>query len=346
MADIAIIDSSFIQSIENRPKVLPILSPQCIIPIIDLSPLNHSPADSPSFQSLVTEIGLACKNWGFFQVINHGVPQDCRERVENASREFFGQSKEEKMKVRKDEKNPLGYYDTEQTKNVRDWKEVFDFTVENNPMVIPEAQDEEGLRLLVNQWPQHPTNLRDACEEYVKEMEKLTYKLLELICRSLGLPANKLNGFFKDQTTAMRLNHYPVCPVPHLALGVGSHKDAGALTVITEDEVGGLEVKRKSDGEWIRIKPTPNALVVNVGDLIQVWSNDKYESVDHRVMVNSERERFSIPFFFNPGLDVMVEPLRELLDDQNPPKYKPYNWGKFIATKSLSNFKKLDVENI
>jgi len=280
-------------------------------------------------------------------VINHGLPEDCRERVESAARDFFGLPKEEKMKVGRDEKNPLGYYDTENTKNVRDWKEVFDFCVES-PLVVPASyeSDEKEMRLLLNQWPLYPTNFREACEEFEKEIEKLTYKLLELISQSLGLPPKRLNGFFKDQTSAMRLNYYPVCPVPHLALGVGRHKDAGPLTVIAQDDVGGLEVKRKSDGEWVRIKPTPDAYVVNIGDVIQAWSNDKYESVEHRVMVNSERGRFSIPFFFNPAYHVIVEPLHELTDDQNPPKYKPFNWWKFIANRNLSNFKNLDVDNL
>ena len=79
---------------------------------------------------------------------------------------------------------------------------------------------------------------------------------------------------------------------------------------------------------------------------VQVWSNDKYESVEHRVLVNPEKERFSIPFFFNAAHYTMVEPLEELTSEQNPPRYRPYNWGKFFATRKLSNFKKLAVENI
>lgn len=87
---------------------------------------------------------------------------------------------------------------------------------------------------------------------------------------SLGLSANLLNGYFKDQTSFIRLNHYPPCPFPHLALGVGHHKDAGGLTVLAQDDVGGLEVRRKSDREWIPVKPTPDAYIINVGDIIQV----------------------------------------------------------------------------
>lgn len=101
-------------------------------------------------------------------------------------------------------------------------------------------------------------------------MEKLAYKLLELTSQSLGLPANRLNGYFKDQTSFLRLNHYPACPFPQLALGVGHHKDAGAVTVLAQDDVGGLEVRRKSDGEWIPVKPTSDAYIINVGDVVQV----------------------------------------------------------------------------
>lgn len=101
-------------------------------------------------------------------------------------------------------------------------------------------------------------------------MEKLAFKLLELIALSLNLPQKRLNGFFADQTSFIRLNHYPPCPYPDLALGVGRHKDAGALTVLYQDAVGGLDVKRRSDGEWIRVKPIPNSFIINVGDIIQV----------------------------------------------------------------------------
>lgn len=336
------VDPAFIQAPEHRPE-LSVIEAQGI-PLIDLSVLNSS---DHNIDGLVSEIGNACKNWGFFQVINHQVPLEKRQKIEDAARKFFGQPLEEKRKVRRDEKKVLGYYDTEHTKNVRDWKEVFDLNVVN-PVKIPASPDPDDKEVSewYNQWPESPPELREACEEYSKEMEKLAFKLMELIALSLGLPADRFQGFFKDQTSFIRLNHYPPCPSPHLALGVGRHKDAGPLTILAQDDVGGLEVKRKSDGVWIRVKPTPNAYIINVGDMIQVWSNDTYESVEHRVMVNSERERFSIPFFLNPSHYTMVKPLDELTNEQNPAKYRAYSWGKFFTTRKLSNFKKLDVENI
>ncbi|XP_075478205.1 protein LATERAL BRANCHING OXIDOREDUCTASE 1-like [Primulina tabacum] len=338
------VDPDFIQSLEHRPKPRTI-EPENI-PLIDLSPLKSS-SDANDLASLASEIGDACEKWGFFQVINHGVPLKCREKIESASRKFFALPREEKRKVSRDEVNPFGYYDTEHTKNVRDWKEVMDITVQI-PTTIPVSHEPDDRRLieLINQWPEDPPELREACEEHAKEMEKLAFKLLELIALSLGLKRDRLHGFFEDQTSRIRLNYYPPCPVPHLTLGVGRHKDAGVLTVLAQDDVGGLEVKRKSDGEWIFVKPIQNAYIINVGDIIQVWSNEKYESVEHRAMVNSEKARFSIPFFFNPAHYTWVEPLQELIHDQNQPKYKGYNWGKFLITRNLGNFKKLAVENI
>lgn len=277
-------------------------------------------------------------------MINHGVPVETRWRIEAVAREFFALPLEEKRKVRRDEVRVMGYNDTELTKNVRDWKEVFDFSVED-PTLVP-GNDSEGVAKWTNQWPEKPAELREACEEYVKEVQKLCDKLMGLIALSLGLPANRFSGFFKDQTSFVRFNLYPPCSIPHLALGLGRHKDDGALTVLAQDDVEGLEVKRKTDGEWVRVKPTPNAFIINVGSALQVWSNESYESVEHRVVVNSEREKFSIPFFLNPAHYTMVKPLEELTSEQNPPKYRPYNWGKFFVSRTGSNFRKLNVENI
>ena len=154
------VDPAFIQALEHRPN-LNIIEAEGI-PVIDLSVLNSS--DSPKsdeLERLVSEIGDACAKWGFFQVINHGVPSEYRQRIESASRKFFALSKEEKLKVKRDEANPLGYCDTEHTKNVRDWKEVFDFAAKN-PTIVPASHEPEDKELmeLINQWPQYPPELR------------------------------------------------------------------------------------------------------------------------------------------------------------------------------------------
>lgn len=117
---------------------------------------------------------------------------------------------------------------------------------------------------------------RETIEEYGREMEKVALRLLELIAMSLGLPAERFHGYFGEkQLSSLRLNYYPPCPCPHLALGVGSHVDPGVLTLLAQDDVAGLEIKRKSDGEWIPVKPIPHALVINIDDCIQVLTLPK-----------------------------------------------------------------------
>ncbi|KAK3412449.1 hypothetical protein EUGRSUZ_I01200 [Eucalyptus grandis] len=319
------VDPALIQDVEHRPNLAP---PQAeSIPLIDLaalagySPSDGAAADSAAIKGLAAEIGKACKEWGFFSAVNHGVPVEKRERIEREAREFFTQDLEEKKKVRRDEKRMPEYYETEHTKNVRDWKEVFDFTVQE-PIVL------------------------EACEDYAQELQKLAHKLRGLIAQSLGLLANRFDEFFKDHTSFVRINHYPPCPTPHLALSIGRHKDSGALTILAQDDIPSLEVKRKSDGEWVLVKPIPDTFIINVGDIIKVWSNEAYDSVEHRAMVNSKKDRISIPFFFMPPHYTMVQPVEELTDEHNPPKYRPYNWGKYLVSRKTSNFKKLDVENL
>lgn len=331
-------DQAFVQAPEHRPK--PLVTEATGIPLIDLSPLS---ASGGAVDALAAEVGAASRDWGFFVVVGHGVPAETVARATEAQRAFFALPAERKAAVRRNEAEPLGYYESEHTKNVRDWKEVYDLAPCEPP---PPAAVADGELVFENKWPQDLPGFREALEEYAKAMEELAFKLLELIARSLKLRPDRLHGFFKDQTTFIRLNHYPPCPSPDLALGVGRHKDAGALTILYQDDVGGLDVRRRSDGEWVRVRPVPDSFIINVGDLIQVWSNDRYESAEHRVSVNSARERFSMPYFFNPATYTMVEPVEELVSEDDPPRYDAYNWGDFFSTRKNSNFKKLNVENI
>ncbi|POO03032.1 Isopenicillin N synthase [Trema orientale] len=338
MAALADIDPSFIQEAEHRPKLA--IPHEYLndeeIPVIDLS----IPDD------LVARVGGAAEKWGFFQVVNHGVPHELIAKIEELAFKFFELPAEEKRKVKRDEVNPAGFHDYPHTKNVRDWKQVFNFFLEEETLWPASYEDgNEEVITLTNQWPDNPPELREVCQKYAREMEKLAFRILGLIAKSLGLPENRFHEFFKRQMTLVRFNYYPPCPFPDLALGVGRHKDSVGITIFGQDSVGGLHVRRKSDQEWIPVIPIPNAFIINIGDLIQVWSNGKYESVEHRAVVNTVKERFSLPFFFAPGQDLMVKPLEELLNGE-PPKYKEYNWGKFFANRNHGDFKKRPVENI
>lgn len=336
-------DPAFVVEPEFRPKTkhnefLEALEDQ--IPTIDLSALHEE--DPEGLNQVADEIGKAAADWGFFQVVNHGVPLSLIDTLEKEATAFFLLPLEEKNKSVRTLEKPLGYYHQELTKNHRDWKEVFDFL--SKEFVSLQSADGTEAYVLKSQWPEKPAGLRDACEKYAKAVEKLGFELLSLLSRSLGLPAGHFLKHFNDHTAAIRLNYYPPCPIPNLALGVSRHKDPGALTVLVQDEIGGLQVRRR-DGEWIGVKPRRDAFVINLGDMVQVWSNDKFRSIEHRVVVNENKARLSFPLFLNPNYNTDVAPVPELLDENHPPKYAEFNYGYFIKRRTDGNYKQ-DGRNI
>lgn len=345
------IDDCFVVPSQHRPSPWPSTEAHggsgrygSSIPVIDLASVNSSEAE---LNALISDVGRACKEWGFFQVINHGIPPTLIHNLREGAKAFFALPLEQKLEVKRTFDRALGYNDGELTKNIRDWKEVFDIATEGC-LELPAdfLGDDHHTRTVLNQWPSSMPHLREVCEEYIFAVKKLALTLLHLIAQSLGLPASYFDEqFVASKTSRLRLNHYPICPAPELALGVSRHKDVGALTVLLQDDVGGLEVKRR-DGVWIPVKPDPTAPVINVGDLIQVYSNDKYQSVEHRVVVNKNVDRYSFPLFFNPACWVNVSPIPQLTDNQHPPRYRPFNWGKYIKSRMDSNFKQLGVDNL
>ncbi|KAJ7519621.1 hypothetical protein O6H91_20G046700 [Diphasiastrum complanatum] len=330
------IDKAFVVPLEHRPKQQQ-QPPADDIPIIDLAPIARN--DAIGLAKVVDEMGRAAEQWGFFQIVNHGVPLSLLDELETVATKFFHLPVHEKRRMQRSLQNPLGYYDGELTQNVRDWKEVFDFA-SGGKLELPaySEPDRDEVDIYENKWPANPPEFRTVCEKWGAAVNLLAHQLLELLSQSLGLPADCLTTHFQNHMSFMRLNYYPKCPNPDLVLGVSRHKDVGALTVLVQDDVGGLEVRRK-DGEWIRVTPHRDAFVINVGDLFQVWSNDKYHSVEHRVVVNAQKDRLSFPLFFNPYHNTNIAPMPELIDGQHPPKYRSFNYGKYFKKKGDGNYK-------
>ncbi|MDH4073084.1 MAG: hypothetical protein OEV41_08270, partial [Gammaproteobacteria bacterium] len=170
--------------------------------------------------------------------------------------------------------------------------------------------------------------------------------VLDAFCVGLGLPADFMRGDFeRDHTGFIRLNYYPVADplrdsdVAHLPLadlGVHHHTDAGALTVLLQDDVGGLQVFR--DGYWHDVPPVPGAFVINTGDMMQVWSNDKYQAAIHRVLAMDRTDRYSIPFFFNPSARTEVSPLPSVVGDGNPARYRAIKWAEFRGKRTDGDY--------
>ncbi|GAA0185816.1 oxygenase [Lithospermum erythrorhizon] len=178
---------------------------------------------------------------------------------------------------------------------------------------------------------------RETVAQYGDEVAKLCEKLLKILSVNLGLKEDALQEAFGGEEVGecLRVNYYPKCPQPGLTLGLSPHSDPGGMTLLLPDhEVPGLQVRRGD--RWITVKPVPNAFIVNIGDQIQVISNASYKSVEHRVIVNSEKERVSLALFYNPKGDIIIKPSDELVGEDRPPLYPnmTYNeYRSFIRTR-------------
>ena len=309
------------------------------VPVIDIQGLDgilgQDPAVDPGSDSpVIREIADACSDWGFFQVVNHGIPPALVNAAWEQSRWLFSRPRAEKHDILRDRANPWGYYDNELTKNQRDRKEVFDFTVTG---VDPIYGGE-------NRWPDGDDAFRRVMLDYLAACETLSLRLLRAFCRGLGLPADRLDADFDGcHTGFVRLNYYPVddplagSDIPHLDtadLGVHHHTDAGALTVLLQDDIGGLQVHR--DGLWYDIPVVEGAMVINTGDMMQVWSNDRYKAAMHRVLAMKEKDRYSIPFFYNPAAGTVAAPLDGVGDDA--PRYRPIPWSEFRGQRTDGDY--------
>ena len=297
------------------------------VPVIEISSLDAR---------TLARIDRACVEWGFFHVTGHGVPKAVCDNTLSEMREFFALPRSRKLAVERTASNSWGFYDRELTKNVPDWKEIFDVGPAGSAGPIAASP----------QWPVEPATFRPALETFAREAERVAHRILAAISINLGQGADALRTFFRDHTSFLRLNHYPVCddPAPpdsatvpeygHLA--IGHHTDAGAVTVLLQDDQPGLQVLH--DGGWSNVTPVPGTLTINIGDVVQVWSNDRYPAPLHRVTAHASRERFSAPFFFNPDYDTDFAPL------VGPPRYRTINWGEYRAARSAGDYADIGEE--
>ncbi len=304
------------------------------VPVIDIAGLFDE-VSGGSANTIVEQIASACKNWGFFQIVNHGIDQDDIDLVLAQMHRFFALPANTKQRVLRTRDNPWGYYNNELTKNQRDKKEVFDFTADGVDPVYHSR----------NRWPED-RQFKIVMLDYIKACSDLSLRLLEAFCVGLDLPPDFLHNDFKHEHTGfIRLNYYPVSdPLanshidhqPIADLGVHHHTDAGALTLLLQDDTGGLQVYR--DGYWHDIPPLPGAFVVNTGDMMQVWSNDIYQAAIHRVLAMDSRDRYSIPFFYNPSAESKISPLGTTVNADRPGRYETIEWSKFRGQRTDGDF--------
>lgn len=277
------------------------------LPLIDIAPLlSGSAADAARVSE---EIGAACRDTGFFYAAGHAIAPATLRALDEASRRFFALPEAEKMQIAmaKGGRAWRGFFPVggELTSGRPDIKEGLYFGEELGP---DDPRVKAGLPLHgANQFPEGVPELRDLVMEFMRGAEASAHAILRGVALSLGLDADYFHGAYTAQPTMLfRIFHYPASDAAE-GWGVGEHTDYGLLTLLAQDENGGLQVK--SRGGWIEAPPIAGALVVNIGDMLDRLTGGVYRSTPHRVLNVSGRSRLSFPFFFDPGFAARIEPL-------------------------------------
>lgn len=305
------------------------------IPIIDFGPFLTGGEEER--RQTAAEINRACRNIGFFFVINHGIEQALIERTFAEAKRFFALPRAEKERISIDRSScHRGYFalggenlDPAKQTEAGDFKEGLKIGRDlppDHPLVV------EGTPLHgPNQWPENLPGWREAMEAYYRALSGLGRQIMHAFALALDLPEDffeaKLTG---PMATAGPL-HYPPQhgAITEKRLGAGAHTDFGCLTILAQDERGGLQVQNCA-GSWIDAPPIEGSFVVNIGDMMARWTNDLYASTRHRVINLSDRDRYSIPFFYDPDFDAEVACLETCLSPLRPARYPPTTGGQHL----------------
>ncbi|CAI0418407.1 unnamed protein product [Linum tenue] len=289
------------------------------VPVIDMSKLDDGDDDD---DVELAKLHSACRDWGFFQVINHGIAEEVILKMKADIEEFFNQPMQVKMESAQLPNGFEGYGQVFVVSKEQklDWGDML--------FIITQPIHGRSMEL----WPRIPSSFRATLDQYSTELEKLTSSLLSSMARNLGLEPGKLLSLFKEGMQGMRMNYYPPCKQATKVIGLAPHSDATGLTLLAQvNEVQGLQIKR--DGKWIPIDPIPGAFIVNVGDIIEIMSNGEYKSIEHRAVVNPEKERLSIATFHSPNFSATIGPLSNLLTKDKKgqaPNYKSISHEDYL----------------
>ncbi|MBP7566399.1 MAG: isopenicillin N synthase family oxygenase [Burkholderiaceae bacterium] len=301
------------------------------MPILDLGPwLAGAPIDA-----LAAQFKAACTQTGFFYVKNHGVPQSVIDGVFEAARRYFALPQQERMKDRIDERFRRGFMPhgvTRHPGHKPDLKESYVMGLDL-PQDDPDVVAGRPLHG-PNRWPDDKPWLREAATGYFDHTLVLGKRLLRIVAVALALPEDFFLQYTRKPMVLTNLYHYPPQASPtNLELGAAAHTDYGTLTILAQDPIGGLELQTRA-GEWVGAPYIDGTLVINLGDLIKVWTNGQYVSNLHRVANRTGRERYSIPTFFNFDYDTPVACLPQFLPEGGtPPQYPPVKSGDWLVNR-------------
>ncbi|CAN6300860.1 unnamed protein product [Urochloa humidicola] len=288
----------------------------CAIPVIDLHKLMDPQASEEECAKLVS----ACHHWGFFQLINHGLPEEVIGNLVNDVEEFFKQPLEDKKECSQQSDSLEGYgqaFVVSEDQKL-DWADMLYLQVHPS-----ESRDPRF-------WPTRPASFRHSVDVYSSEARKLAYRLLEFMAKGVGTDPMSLRGLFEGQTQGMRVNYYPPCrQAADRVLGLTPHSDACGLTLLLQasHDVQGLQVKK--DGKWFAVQALEGAFVVNVGDILEIMSNGKFTSVEHRAVIHPTKERISVALFHHPCQNMLLGPLPEFMKGDKV-LYNSTNYQDFL----------------
>ncbi|CAB4266871.1 unnamed protein product [Prunus armeniaca] len=286
------------------------------IPVFDFSKL-----DGEERAQTLAQLANGCEEWGFFQLVNHGISDELLERVKKVSSECFKLEREEEFKKSALVKSLNG----QKLENV-DWEDVFTLLDDN-------------------EWPSKTPGFKETMTEYRTELKKLAERIMEVMDENLGLPRGYIkkafNGGEEDNAFfGTKVSHYPPCPQPELVTGLRAHTDAGGVILLfQDDQVGGLQILK--DGQWIDVQPLHNSIVINTGDQIEVLSNGLYKSVWHRVLATPTGNRRSIASFYNPSLKATIAPAPQLVEKANQEvdqAYPKFVFGDYLSVYAEQKF--------
>nr|AGN52989.1 ACC oxidase [Euphorbia esula] len=265
-------------------------------PVINMEKLNGEER-----AATMAKIKDACENWGFFEILNHGIETEFMDRVESMTKGHYQKCMEQRFKEMVASKG----LDSVQTEiKDLDWESTFHIRhlPQSNISEIPDLADD----------------YRKLMKEFAGKLEKLAEELLDLLCENLGLEKGYLKNTFygsKGPTFGTKVSNYPPCPKPDLIKGLRAHTDAGGIILLFQDDkVSGLQLLK--DGEWVDVPPMRHSIVVNLGDQLEVITNGKYKSVEHRVVAQTDGTRMSLASFYNPGSDAVIYPAPALLENE------------------------------
>ncbi|KAK6133273.1 hypothetical protein DH2020_032936 [Rehmannia glutinosa] len=275
-------------------------------PVINMEKLNGE--ERASTMEMIND---ACENWGFFELVNHGIDPEFMDTVEKLTKEHYRKSMEQRFKEMVASK---GLEAVQSEIDDLDWESTFFLRhlPVSNIYEVPDLEDE----------------YRKVMREFAAQLEKLAEQLLDLLCENLGLEKGYLKKAFygsKGPNFGTKVSNYPPCPKPDLIKGLRAHTDAGGIILLFQDDkVSGLQLLK--DGQWVDVPPMRHSIVINLGDQLEVITNGKYKSVLHRVIAQTDGNRMSLASFYNPGSDAVIYPAPALVEKEE----EKYLYPKFV----------------